>query len=98
TPVSSRLPTDWDGLTRVDSKKFEAVYLMPGANFSAYTKVMLGPTEVAFQKDWLSNYNQNAPFEAQMSNADAQKLLNRVKTGFEEVFQKAYAKGGYPVV
>ena len=50
-------PTTWDGLVRVESKKLRLVYLRPGADFRAYSKVMLDPTEVAFRKNWLRNYN-----------------------------------------
>lgn len=97
TPAGSAAPDSWDGLSRISSKRFDAVYLLPGADFRGYTKIMLDPTEVAFQKNWLRDYNQRADFSARMSDADAQKLLDRVRTGFEQVFEKAYSKAGYPI-
>lgn len=99
TPAGSAEPATWDGLTHVDSKKFDAVYLLPGADFRGYSKIMLDPTEVAFRKDWLRDYNQQQISTLQqLSTADAQRILNRVRTGFEEVFEKTFAKAGYPIV
>lgn len=97
TPVASAPPASWDGLSLVKSKRFDAVYLMPGADFRSYTKVMLDPTEVAFEKNWLRDYNQRAQFSARMSNEDAQKMLQMVQTGFEDIFRKTYTDAGYPI-
>ena len=55
-------PTTWDGLVRVPSKKLKFLYLAPDADFRPYTKVMLDPTEVSFDKKWIRNYNENASF------------------------------------
>jgi hypothetical protein len=97
TPAGSAPPASWDGLTLVKSKRFDAVYLMPGADFRNYTKIMLDPTEVAFEKNWLRDYNQRAPFNSRLSDADAQRMLQTVQTGFEEIFRKAYTDAGYPI-
>jgi len=97
TPAGTAPPSSWDGLTLVKSRRFDAVYLMPGADFRNYTKVMLDPTEVAFQKNWLRDYNQQASFSMRLSDADAQRMLQTVQTGFEEIFRKAYTDAGYPI-
>jgi hypothetical protein len=96
--VAASAPTSWDGLTRVSSKKFDYVYLLPGADFRSYTKIMLDPTEVAFQKNWLRDYNNQAGSMSRMSDADAQRLLSEVQKGFQEVFRKAVADAGYTIV
>jgi hypothetical protein len=95
---SAELPKSWDGLVLVKSKKLEAVYLAPGADVAPYDKVRLGPTTVAFAKDWLRDYNDSADFNQRLSDADAQRIMNAVRTGFESIFQKAFSKGGYTVV
>lgn len=97
TPAGTAPPASWDGLTLIKSKRFDAVYLMPGADFRSYTKVMLDPTEVAFEKNWLRDYNQQAPFSQRMSEADAQRMLQVVQSGFEDIFRKVYADAGYPI-
>lgn len=92
-------PATWDGLSNVKSKRFDAAYVLPGSDFRTYTKVMLDPTEVAFRKNWVRDYNNDAmDLSQRISKDDAQKMLNMVRTGFEEIFQKAYTKAGYQVV
>ncbi|MGH6910057.1 MAG: DUF3313 family protein, partial [Phenylobacterium sp.] len=92
-------PTTWDNLVLVNSKKLQAVYLLPGADFRQYTKVMLDPTDVAFAKDWQRDQNDTAVgLSRRISDDDAQKIADQVRTGFEEIFAKAYADAGYPVV
>jgi hypothetical protein len=97
SPAGSAPPENWDGLTKVQAKRLDAVYLLPGADFRAYTKVMLDPTEVALQKNWLRDYNQQTNFSTRMSDADAQQLLDKVRSGFEQVFEKVYTTAGYPI-
>jgi len=92
-------PTSWDNLVLVNSKKLQAVYLLPGADFRQYTKVQLDPTDVAFEKDWQRNQNNSAVgLSRRITDDEAQKIADQVRTGFEEIFAKAYADAGYPVV
>ncbi len=92
-------PATWDGLNLVKAKKVDAAYVAPGADFRPYTKVMLDPTEVAFKKDWVRDYNnETLELDERISKEDAQKMLDTARTGFEDIFQKAYAKAGYQVV
>src|SRR5437899_3713422 len=90
-------PPAWDGLSLVKAKKVQAVYLLPGADFRGYSKVMIDPTEVAFKKDWVRDYNSRA-VSSRISDADAKKMLEAARTGFEEIFRQAYADAGYQVV
>ena len=97
--VSAEPPATWDGLSRVKAKRMDDVYLLPGADFRAYTKVMLDPTEVAFKKNWQRDYNdQTLDLSERITDADARKILEAARTGFEEVFHKAYQDAGYQVV
>lgn len=100
-PVLARTkpPTTWDNLVRVNSKKLQAVYLLPGADFRQYAKVQIDPTDVAFAKDWRRDYNNAAVgLSRRISDEEAQKIAEQVRTGFEDIFAKAYAEAGYPVV
>jgi hypothetical protein len=101
SPLAARaaeLPKSWDGLVLVKSKKLEAVYLAPGADFAPYDKILLGPTEVAFAKNWVQDYNLDADFNHQLSDSDAQRIMAAVRTGFQSIFRKAFDKAGYTVV
>jgi hypothetical protein len=97
--LAAKAPATWDGLTLVKSKRFDAVYLAPDANFSGYRKVMLDPTEVAFRKNWVSDYNSTVMgLSTRLSQADADAILVRVRKGFEEIFRAAYVNAGQQVV
>jgi hypothetical protein len=97
--LSAKPPASWDGLTRIEAKRFDSVYLLPGADFRGYTKVMLDPTEVAFEKNWLRDYNRTAlGLSQRISDSEAREGLAKVRTEFEAAFRKAYPEAGYQVV
>jgi hypothetical protein len=89
----------WDGLIAVKSKRLDAVYLMPDADFRTYTKVMFDPVEVALKKNGLRDYNRTAgDLSGQISNADVQKAFETIRTEFSDTFAKIYSDAGYQVV
>jgi hypothetical protein len=99
--IHAKLPTEVDGLIEVKSKKMEAVYLQPGADFRTYTQIMIDPSVVSFRKNWLQNQNNSQPMGAadrQISAADAQNILNTAQSTFDEVFSDTLAKAGYTIV
>lgn len=92
-------PTTWDQLVQVKSKRFDLVYLLPGADFRGYTKVMIDPAQVAFQKNWLRDYNDTTmDLSSRISKADLQRTIDEGAKGLTEVLTEGYTKGGYPVV
>jgi hypothetical protein len=99
TPTAlGRTPDTWDDLLKVESKNFDAAYLLPGADFRGYTKVMIDPTEAAFQKNWQRDYNSNARGGDRISDEEALTILAQVQEGFRDIFVKAYTDAGYEVV
>lgn len=97
--LAAKPPAEWDGLVKVKAKKFELVYLRPGADFRGYTKVILDPTEIAFEKNWKRDYNSgSASLSMQVSDRDIQRMADEGRKGAGEILRKAYAAGGYPVV
>jgi hypothetical protein len=98
-PAAGKPPHSWDGLVQVPSKRLELVYLQPGADFRSYTKVMLDPTEVAFHKNWRRDYNRNSrDLAGKVSDGDIERAVSEGITAASAIFEKAWAKGGYPVV
>lgn len=85
----------WDGLVEVDAKKFDKVYLLPEADFSGYTKIMLDPTEVAFRRNWQRDHNHSP---SRVSDEQAREILEAARTGFEQIVREAFEKEGYQVV
>jgi hypothetical protein len=97
--LAAKPPTEWDGLVKVKAKKFELVYLRPGADFRGYAKVILDPTEIAFEKNWKRDYNSDqASISNQVSDRDIARMADEGRKGAAEILQKAYTAGGYPVV
>jgi hypothetical protein len=96
--LAESLPQSWDGLVEVKSKKFDAAYLAPGADFRPYTKIMVDPTQVAFQKDWLKNLNDDRNISRKVTAEEAQEILAAARTNFDDVFHEAFSKAGYTVV
>lgn len=92
-------PATWDGLVRVASKKLDLVYLQPGADFRGYTKVIIEPTEVAFEKNWQRNYNRTASsVSARVSDREVQETVTDAAQAAGDIFADAWTKGGYGVV
>jgi hypothetical protein len=90
----------WDNLVEVKSPRLDLVYLAPGADFRTYTKVMLDPTEVAFRKNFVRDYNSTATIDLndRMSDSDVARMTDEARKGFEAVFRETWEKAGYQVV
>lgn len=99
TPLMAKAPDNIEGLYRVPSKRFDLVYLLPGADFRPYTKVMFDTPEVAFKKNWQRDYNSDIRgTDRRIGDDDAQKILNAARSGIAEVFTKAFTAGGVQIV
>lgn len=97
--LAAKPPAEWDGLVKVKAKKFQLVYLRPGADFRTYAKVMLDPTEIAFQKNWKRDYNSSsAGVDNRLTDKDLERMADEGRKSAAKILGKAYADGGYPVV
>jgi hypothetical protein len=95
--LAAKPPANWDDLVRVESKRLKYVYVLPGANFRVYTKVMLDPTQIAFRKNWQRDNNAKTR-SSRVSDADVERAIAQGGKAASEIFAKAFADGGYPVV
>jgi hypothetical protein len=94
--VAKGPPAEWDGLVRVASKQLAYVYLQPGADFRDYSKVMLEPTEVAFHKNWMKDYNRTQrSLSGKVSDRDVQQAVAAGIKASSDIFAKAWQAGGY---
>lgn len=91
-------PESWDGLVEVKAKRMDAVFLLPGADFRTYTKVMIDPTQAAFKKDWMRSMQDTRRLSDRVTEEDAQKILEAARTNFGDVFVEAFKDAGYTVV
>ena len=87
--------TNWDGLVEVKGKRLDAVFLLPGADFREYKKVMMDPVEVAFVKNWARDYNRDAATMSQrLDQQDVDRIAQGARDAFTEVFTEEYKKAG----
>lgn len=93
--IGASPPENWDGLVKVKAKQIELVYLLPGADFRGYSKVMLDPTEVAFRKNWQQDHRDTVN---RVDDQDVRRILDDAQKAFQKLFVDAYAKAGYQVV
>jgi hypothetical protein len=99
SPVLAQTETEWDGLVRVPSENIDAAYLAPDADFRPYTKVMIDPSEAAFERDWVRDYNRDAMgLSGRITDSEATRALQEVQAGLNEAFVEAYTAAGYQVV
>ena len=98
-PVAAKPPTNWDGLVQVKAKRLDLVYLQPGADFRGYTKVILAPTELAFEKNWQRDYNRTTrALSSRISDSEIQEALKKGVAAADDIFAEAWTKAGYTVV
>lgn len=85
-----------DGLEQVKSKQADLVYARPGASLAGYTKVMLGPIDVAFSKNW-DPKRPGSSFK--FSNDEREEIRSGVAKIVRDEFVKTLQdKNGYQVV
>jgi len=92
----AQVPPTLEGLVKVPSKRLAAVYLLPGADFRAYTKVLIDPVQVAFQKNWVSQMNRSRGGAApKIDESDARAIADAMRSGFQEIFAATFKAKGY---
>jgi hypothetical protein len=93
------LPPPFDELVQVKSRQLDAVFLLPGANFSEYSKkVMIDPVDVSFRDGWLRSQNRSRGASRRISQADAEQILQAARSGFQDIFAAAFTAKGYEIV
>jgi hypothetical protein len=99
TALAAELPESWDGLVEVKPKRMDAAYLLPGADFRPYTKLIVDPTQAAFNKDWMKRINDSKRSPSnKVTQEDADKIIAAAQSNFDDIFQEAFQKAGYAIV
>jgi len=96
--ASGQTPDSPDGLVKVMPRRMELAWLRPGADFRPYTKVIIGPTQVAFRLNWRKDYNESRSIGNWVSQDQADQIMAAAQTNFDEIFRDAFRKAGYEVV
>jgi hypothetical protein len=96
-PALAATPESWDGLTEVNSRRMGATFLLPGADFRPYKKVMLDEPQVAFRNNWLRDVNRDQRGR-RVSQSDADRILASVATNTTDLFASEFTRAGFEVV
>ena len=97
-PVMVHSQGDLEGMVKVKSTRLDNVWLLPNTDLRTYTKVRFDPTEVAFRKNFQRDYNRSASPGRRIDDQEIVQMADRARTGFEEIFTKAYRDAGWQVV
>ena len=98
-PSVANTSNELEGLVRVKSRQFDAVHLLPKADFRGYTKVMLDPAQVAFARNWLRDVNRSeTELSRRTTRQDADRIADEARAGFGESLANAFRNAGYAVV
>jgi hypothetical protein len=94
--AETALPPQMEDLVQVKAKNVGAAYLLPGADFRSYTKVMIDPADVSFHKDWMRTMNtrSGAP---RINERDAQEIAAAARGNFAQIWEDEYRKAGYEI-
>ena len=100
TAAFAQAPESPDSLVLVKPRLMEMAWLLPGADFRPYTKVIISRTQVAFRQNWLKDYNESTRMGmgGQISQEQANQIMAAAQTNFDDVFADAFKKAGYDVV
>jgi outer membrane receptor protein involved in Fe transport len=89
---------NWDGLVEVNARQLDAAFLLPGADFRPYTKVMLEEPEVAFRQNWMRDMNRSRSPGRRVTEQDAAQILQAVSASTIDIFSRAFTDAGFEVV
>jgi len=89
-----------DGLQLKSESKNLTIYLKPNVNFKSYQSLNIEEVSIAFEEDWLRDYNHD---NKGLSNRLNKKDIERIKKRFAKQFHKTFdskldSSNGYKVV
>jgi hypothetical protein len=97
--ATAKAPETWDGLVQVKAKKLALAYLLPHADFRAYSKVMFDPPQVAFAKNWQRDFNRSAmTLSGRISDKDVRDTVTQAEASLTKIFPERFTLEGYQVV
>jgi hypothetical protein len=97
--ATAKAPETWDGLVQVKAKKLGLAYLLPHADFRAYSKVMFDPPQVAFAKNWQRDFNRSAmTLSGRISDKDVRDTVTQAEASLTRIFPERFTREGFQVV
>jgi hypothetical protein len=88
-----------EGMNRVQSKRVDALYVNPDANFSEFKRFAIAEVDVSFRRNWLKDQNQTRrQLNRRVSQEDADRIRAAVAGSFRTIFTDELENAGYTVV
>lgn len=86
-----------DGLEPVRSKRFAEAYLLPGADFRPYTKVLIEPVKVSFKPGWLDEVGRATGSRARprITEEDLARMQEWLAADLGRALERALADAGF---
>jgi hypothetical protein len=82
-----------DGMQLKVSSRSTVTYEKEGVNFSEYNKVLILPSQVAFKRNWQSDFNRNRiSLSTRLTDKDVLRIKEDVAQFFDEIFLKNLVK------
>jgi hypothetical protein len=87
-----------EGLVEVKARQVDHAYLLPGADFRPYRKVILSGAEVAFAKNWLRDVNSNSAVRfGKVTQDQAAQIVAGMRSGFDLIWADAFKAAGWEI-
>ncbi|MCC6195968.1 MAG: DUF3313 family protein [Burkholderiales bacterium] len=85
-------------LVKAESRHFDRVTVLRGADFRTYTKMFLQPAIVTFRSDWLRDMNANRiALLRRTTEQDADEIAREAARGLDTALVRALRQGGYEI-
>lgn len=94
--VAQEARDSWDGLVEVSARRLDSAFLLPGADFRPYRKVMLDEPEVAFRAGWMQTMQRSRSIR--LTETDAARIKETVAANTTDLFVDEFTRAGFEVV
>jgi hypothetical protein len=96
-PSSVATPATSDGLSAVQSRNFDELYVRPTVNLSAYRRVMIDPGQAALRRNWLKDMNAQRGVQRWLVPEDAERITNEAASSLSTVVAETFKARGYEI-
>ena len=88
-----------DGLQKVESKRIDTLYWLPGASLAGYERIMILEPFVSFRKNWQRDQNRDRRGASRVDADDMERTRQALAAAFIEQFTRVLEEDdGYEVV
>jgi hypothetical protein len=90
-------PATSDGLTAVQSRSLDELYVRPNVDLSSYHKVIVDPAQAALKKNWLKDMNAQRGVQRWLVREDAERITQEAASSLRTVVAEIFKARGYEI-